>query len=115
MGIMADALSGVAAGLVATAAMDALWYRRYRTGGGDASFVDWEFTSDVTSYGADAPAPAQVGKRIADAVGIHLQPASAPMTNNVVHWLTGIGWGKVAGLAARRCRSSRSASGSAPA
>ena len=31
--------TGVIAGIVGTAAMDLVWYRRYRNGGGDASFA----------------------------------------------------------------------------
>jgi hypothetical protein len=80
-------------------AMDLLWYRRYREGGGEKSFVNWEFAIDAADFGKDAPAPARVGKRIADVVGVHLDDSLVAPTNNVVHWMTGIGWGKVAGLA----------------
>ena len=94
------ALFGAVGGVVATAAMDLLWHRRYRQAGGDESFVHWELSAGVTGFGSDAPAPARVGKYIADAVGIELADSSAAATNNVVHWMTGVGWGKVAGAAA---------------
>ena len=100
MGIIAGALRGAGAGIVATAAMDLLWYRRYRAGGGDASLASWEFTTGAADFGEDAPAPARVGKRVADLIGVELDDASVGATNNVVHWMTGIGWGKVAGVAA---------------
>jgi hypothetical protein len=41
-----------------------------------------------------------VGKRVADAVGVELDGSQVGTTNNVVHWMTGLGWGKLAGLAA---------------
>jgi len=88
------------AGALATAAMDLLLFQRYRSEGGDDDFRAWELSGSVDGFGSDAPAPAQVGKRVADAVGIDLPDSAAANTNNVVHWLTGIGWGKVAGLAA---------------
>ncbi|MCU1502412.1 MAG: hypothetical protein JWM12_1766 [Ilumatobacteraceae bacterium] len=100
MGIIAGASRGAAAGVLATAAMDLLWYRRYRDGGGEASFTRWELSTDAHDFGADAPAPARVGKRIADAVGIDLDDSLVAPTNNVVHWMTGVGWGMVAGIAA---------------
>jgi hypothetical protein len=91
---------GAAAGGVAMAAIDLLWYRRYRDGGGDKTFANWGFATDAADLGQDAPAPARVGKRIADLVGVHLDDSSVAPTNNIVHWMTGIGLGNVAGLAA---------------
>lgn len=83
---------------MATAAMDFLWYRRYRANGGGQDFITWEFSTSATDFGDDAPAPAQVGKRIADAVGVTLSGSDVGAANNVVHWMTGIGWGKAAGI-----------------
>jgi hypothetical protein len=100
MGIIAGASRGALAGVVATAAMDLLWYRRYRAAGGDSSFPTWELTTEATDFGDDAPAPARVGKRLATAVGVELSADSVGATNDVVHWMTGIGWGKAAGIAA---------------
>jgi len=34
---------GVLAGGAGTAAMDVLWYLRYKSGGGTERFTDWEF------------------------------------------------------------------------
>lgn len=93
-------MRGAFAGVAATAAMDLLWYRRYRAGGGEMGFAAWEFTSDATDFGDDAPAPARVGKRVADAVGVDLHDSSVGPTNTVVHWMTGVGWGKAGGIAA---------------
>ena len=71
-----------------------------RAGGGDRGVVAWEFSTPASDFDDDAPAPARVGKRIADAAGITLPSSAVAATNNVVHWMTGIGWGKVAGLLA---------------
>lgn len=78
--------------------MDLLWYRRYRADGGDQDFVAWEFSTSATDFGEEAPAPARVGKRLADAVGVVLPASSVDVTSNVVHWLTGAGWGQAAGV-----------------
>ena len=88
-------IRGVVAGAIGTIAMDALWYRRYRRGGGAASAVAWEFDAQATDFDG-APAPAKVGKRIAEAVGIDLPDSSVSTTNNVVHWATGLSWGVAA-------------------
>jgi hypothetical protein len=99
MGIFSSAMRGVAGGIVATAAMDALWYRRYRAEGGEDGFSTWEFSTPANTFDDDAPAPARVAKRIADTVGFELPDSSVATANNLVHWTTGVGWGKVAGLA----------------
>jgi hypothetical protein len=98
--VVRNAVQGAVAGAVATLAMDVVWYRRYRSAAGDKGFAEWEFSTDAAGFGEDAPAPARVGKRVADLVGIELADSSVAPTNNVVHWMTGIGWGKLAGLAA---------------
>jgi len=101
MGLVRTVATGALAGAVATAAMDALWYRRYRAEGGTSGFATWEFSNSAAGFDDDdTPAPAKVGKRIADAVGIDLPTSSVAATNDIVHWATGMGWGKVAGLAA---------------
>lgn len=90
---------GVAAGAVGTVAMDLLWYARYRRGGGDEGFFDWEFSRSTKSFD-DAGAPAQVGRRIAKTLfRADLPAGSAAATNNVVHWATGVQWGGIYGLA----------------
>ena len=88
---------GVLAGIAGTVAMDLLWYHRHRAEGGTSSFVTWEFQSDIDGF-ADAPAPARVGKIIAEKVHIDLPDRLAPLTNNVVHWSTGISWGVAAAV-----------------
>jgi hypothetical protein len=100
VGLITNAARGAFAGTVATLAMDLLWFRRYRAEGGDDRFVAWELGGSAQGFD-DSPAPAQVGKRIADGVGIDLPDSAAAVTNDVVHWSTGIGWGKFAGLVAR--------------
>lgn len=99
MGLLGGALRGAIAGAVATAAMDLLWYRRYRADGGDEDLRSWEFSTSATDFGEDAPAPARVGRRLAAIAGVELDESAVGATTNVVHWLTGIGWGQLAGVA----------------
>lgn len=99
MGLLRLLTRGAVAGAVATAAMDALWFQRYRNGGGRDGIMAWEFSSSADGFGDDAPAPARVGKLAADAVGVELHDSAAGLTNNVVHWATGTGWGKAATVA----------------
>jgi hypothetical protein len=91
-------MAGAIAGALGTLAMDLVWYRRFRAGGGTQSFVPWE-TSEGTAGYEGAPAPARTAKAVADLVGIDLPEGSARSVNNAVHWATGIGWGKGLGVA----------------
>lgn len=93
------AFAGAAAGALGTLAMDLVWYRRYRSGGGTQAFVAWE-TSEGTDGYENAAAPARTAKAVADMVGITLPDSTARTVNNVVHWITGIGWGKAHGIVA---------------
>lgn len=95
-------VTGALAGAVGTMAMDRLWYARYRRGGGTDGFADWELSTGTTGF-EDAGAPAQVGKHLYEAVLRRPIPdARAPLTNNVVHWSTGVQWGVLYALVARR-------------
>ncbi len=85
-------LAGALAGAAGTVAMDLVWYRRYQQGGGDDDFADWEFATSTASFD-EASAPGQVGKRLADAVGVELPDEKAGLSTNVMHWLTGVGYG----------------------
>jgi hypothetical protein len=92
--IVRGALAG-AAGLLA---MDSLWYRRYKQGGGGQSFAEWESSAGVESYDQAGP-PAQVGRRVVGGfLGRDLEPGTARAMNNAVHWLTGVGWGVAHGV-----------------
>jgi len=89
---------GAAAGLAGTLAMDLLWYRRYRGGGGDDGFLAWELSAGTTGY-EQAGAPAQVGRRVVEGyLQRELAPESARTMNNAVHLLTGVSWGLVHGI-----------------
>lgn len=97
-------LSGLAAGAVGTAAMDLVWFLRYRRGGGKEKFLDWELSTDLTSWD-NAPAPALIGKRIVEGfTGQALPPERAAVMNNVMHWAYGIGWGTAYGILAGSLR-----------
>lgn len=107
----ASIVRGAAAGLAGTLAMDALWYRRYRRGGGEDGFLDWELSSATASY-EQAGAPAQVGKRIVEGyLQRELPPASAGMMNNAVHLLTGVAWGATHAIVTTSTRAPRAGTG----
>jgi uncharacterized membrane protein YagU involved in acid resistance len=68
--------------------MDTLWFYRYKRGGGESGPLEWEFSVGL-------------GKRLFEAVvQRELSPRWAPLTNNVMHWGYGLGWGGVFGIAA---------------
>lgn len=93
-------VKGAIAGAIGTLCMDLLWYRRYQQGGGTEEFVDWEFSTGTDSY-ENAGAPAQVGRRVLEGyLGRDLKPSSAAFMNNLVHWMTGVGWGTLYGVVA---------------
>lgn len=92
MSMLSRTINGVVAGAVGTVAMDLLWYRRYRQDGGDADFRSWEFATSTSSF-EEAGAPGKVAQKIATAVGEELPQESAGTATNVMHWLTGAGYG----------------------
>lgn len=90
-------LRGFAAGLVGTAAMTAYqelvsWTKRSRAGDSgktDSSPNDWH----------QAPAPAQVGKRLIEGLfQYEVSPDRIPLLTHAMHWAYGIGWGGVYGI-----------------
>jgi hypothetical protein len=96
--------NGALAGIVGTAAMDVVWYWRYRRGGGEDGPLAWEFSAGTESY-EQAGAPAQVGRRLVEGfTQSELDSHTARHMNNAVHWATGIGWGALHGLLAGSAR-----------
>lgn len=90
-------LRGVVAGTVGAAALDSVNLWHYRRGGGKARVRDWELSRGLTW--ADAPAPAQVGRRAVEGVfKVKLPDSLAPVTANLVHWGYGMAWGALFGL-----------------
>lgn len=97
---------GLVAGTFGTLAMDALWFVRYKRGGGEGGFGEWEFSSGLCSWD-QAPPPAQVGKRLVGGLfGREIPPQRAALVNNVTHWvygmLSGMQYGIVAGSLSRQ-------------
>lgn len=108
---MGAVAKGAAAGIAGTAAMDLVWFARYKKSGGEDGFVDWEFSSGLKDWDA-APAPAQVGKRLVEGLfGRELPPEAAAFTNNATHWATGLMWGVFSGWPPVRLPRPRSATG----
>lgn len=96
----AAVLRGVAAGAIGTVAMDLLWYYRYKRGGGEDGFADWELSRGMSSW-EDVGAPAHVGKRIVEGVFERELPAErAGLVNDVMHWAYGLVWGAQYGIVA---------------
>jgi hypothetical protein len=93
-------IRGLAAGAIGTAAMDGLLFIRYRRGGGTTPFEQWEFSSGMSSWD-EAPAPAQVGRRLFEGLfRVELAPTGAPLVSNVTHWGFGMLSGAQYGLVA---------------
>ena len=85
-------LRGLAAGAAGTTAMDLLWFHRYKRGGGEDRFMEWELSRGVAG-GEDAGPPAQIGKRLFE--GLFRQDLAgerAGLVNDVMHWSYGLGW-----------------------
>jgi len=98
---------GVVAGAVGTAAMDLIWFGRYRRGGGTSNLVDWEFSRGLNDWEA-APAPTQVGERLVEGfLQRELKPDKAALTNNATHWGYGVLRGALFGIVAWSLPSAR--------
>jgi hypothetical protein len=96
---------GLAAGANATAAFDTVLFARYRRRGGTNRFAAWESSAGIDTW-EQAPAPAQVGRRLVEGLfQTSLPAARARLVNNVTHWAYGIlggaQYGVVAGSLAR--------------
>jgi hypothetical protein len=98
---------GLVAGAVGTLAMDALWFARYRRDGGESGFAAWELSSGLCSW-EDAPAPAQVGKRLVEGLfERELPPQRAALVNNITHWAYGMLGGAQYGIVEGSLRAPR--------
>ena len=93
-------LRGLAAGAVGTAAMDLVWFIRYKRGGGETGLIDWEFSVGLQDW-SKASSPARVGKRLFEAFfERELSVRWAMLTNIVMHWGYGMTWGAMYGILA---------------
>ena len=101
------AVRGLVAGAVGTAAMDTLLFIRYRRDGGETGARDWELSAGISDW-EQAPAPAQVGKRVVEGLfGVQLPSERARLVNNVTHWAFGMLNGVQYGIVARSLRRPR--------
>jgi len=97
--VVAGAVRGALSGMAGTAAMDLIQYGRYRAGGGDQPFAEYEFRG--VSDWDHAPVPAQAGRLFAKTFfGMYLPDDKANPVNNFMHWSYGIAWGTAAGALA---------------
>ena len=102
---------GLLAGAAGTAIMDGVWYARYRRDGGTSGFPEWETAAGLDSF-EDAPAPAQVGKRVVEGLlRRELKPERARLVTNLVHWGYGLAWGAGYGIVAASTSRPRAAYG----
>jgi hypothetical protein len=91
---------GLAAGAVGTTALDLVWFYRYKRGGGDDGFMDWELSRGLTRW-EDAGAPAQIGRRLFEALlKRQLADERAGLLNDVMHGSYGLFWGAQYGVVA---------------
>lgn len=98
---------GLVGGTFGTLAMDALWFARYKRSGGESDFGDWEFSSGLCSWD-QAPAPAQIGKRLVEGVFRRQLPSQrAALVNNITHWAYGMLGGAQYGIVAGSLRTPR--------
>lgn len=80
---------GLLAGAIGTGAMDVLWFVRYKREGGEDDFIAWELSSGLCSW-EQAPAPAQIGRRLLEGVfKRQVPPQRAALVSNVTHWAYG--------------------------
>ena len=103
---VAAILAGLLAGAAGTAAMDTLLYVRYRRGGGKEGAERWETSAGVSDWD-QAPAPAQVGRKLVSGLfGVELPASRARLVNNLTHWgfgiASGAGYGILAGSLPKR-------------
>ncbi|MDN4613829.1 hypothetical protein P5G50_05125 [Leifsonia sp. F6_8S_P_1B] len=102
---------GVAAGVVGTVAFDVWLYLQYRRERGTEPLPDWEFSADVTGWD-DAPAPAQVGRRIIEGLfQTRLPDERAASLNNIAHWAYALSGATAYGLLAGSLKHPRAAYG----
>ena len=95
---------GLAGGAVGTLALDLVGFARYKRSGGESSFARWEFSADLQNWD-EAPAPAQVGRRLVEGLfQVRLPEQRARLVNNITHWGYGVLNGAVYGLVAGSLR-----------
>jgi hypothetical protein len=104
---LGSVVRGLVAGAVGTVAMDTLLFARYRRSGGGSSAEEWESSAGITTW-EQAPAPAQVGRRLVEGLfRVTLPPTRARLVNNVMHWGYGIFNGAPYGIVAESLPSPR--------
>jgi hypothetical protein len=95
LGMLRTLGRGIAAGIAGTAVMTAYQLAV-------AKLQGQPLATPVPHRWADAPAPARVAKKAADAVGqgTRFTRQDVPVLTNAMHWLYGVSWGTLYGIAA---------------
>jgi hypothetical protein len=91
--------SGLGAGALGTLAMTG-WQElssRLMSNGSDSGAED-----QPSDPWAKASVPAQVGRKLANVVGIDPDPTRIPLLTNLMHWSYGTGWGTIYALLPKR-------------
>ena len=97
-GLVGAMARGAVAGALGTMGMDLLLYSRYRRGGGEDRFAEWELSAGTEDW-AHSATPGLVGRKLAkELLQVDLPDSAAAVTNNVVHWATGVQWGAAYGM-----------------
>ena len=82
---LAAVVGGLAAGAVGTVCLDAVWYRRYRRGGGQKRPLGWDFGA-VDTW-AEAPDPGKFAKQVLEGVTQRaLSDRWAWPVSTAMHW-----------------------------
>jgi hypothetical protein len=104
---VAAVTDGMLAAAAGTLAMDLVLFVRYRNSGGASGFSRFESSGDLRGWD-EAPAPAQIGKRLFEGLfGRELPDKRAALVNNLTHWGYGIMNGAPFGILAGSARSPR--------
>lgn len=95
---LAAVARGAVAGAAGTAAMDLVWYTRFKKSGGEGDFIDFETTPGQDDW-EGAPVPAELARRVGEGfLQKEISPQKAGLLNTLVHWSYGSCWGALYGL-----------------
>ena len=96
--VLRGAIWGAFSGAIGTTAMDLVWFRRFRQGGGEEGLYQWETGKGIINWD-NATEPGKFAHLILRSLSGHdVDGRWARSATNVVHWATGMLWGAQFGL-----------------